>query len=69
MLNTISEHHQIANSMEILHLSPTANPSHLEAVNPVVIGKARAKQEQLKDNKRTSVHTVLLHGDAAGRGV
>ena len=54
-----------------VHLSLTANPSHLEAVNPVVIGKARAKQEQLKDNKRTSVMPVLLHGDAAfaGQGV
>lgn len=55
----------------IVHLSLTANPSHLEAVNPVVIGKARAKQEQLEDNERTRVLPVLLHGDAAfaGQGV
>ena len=55
----------------VVHLSLTANPSHLEAVNPVVLGKARAKQEQLKDNNRTSVMPVLLHGDAAfaGQGV
>ncbi|MEL6336973.1 MAG: 2-oxoglutarate dehydrogenase E1 component, partial [Pseudomonadota bacterium] len=53
-----------------VHLSLTANPSHLEAVNPVVIGKVRAKQE-LFDNNRQSVIPVLLHGDAAfaGQGV
>ena len=54
-----------------VHLSLTANPSHLEAVNPVVIGKARAKQDQLDDTDRTKVMTILLHGDAAfaGQGV
>ncbi len=54
-----------------VHLSLTANPSHLEAVNPVVIGKARAKQEQLNDADRTQVLPILLHGDAAfaGQGV
>ena len=54
-----------------VHLSLTANPSHLEAVNPVVIGKARAKQAQLGDKDRTQVLPVLLHGDAAfaGQGV
>ncbi len=54
-----------------VHLSLTANPSHLEAVNPVVLGKARAKQEQLGDVERTQVLPVLLHGDAAfaGQGV
>ncbi|MFT7190106.1 MAG: 2-oxoglutarate dehydrogenase E1 component [Sulfitobacter sp.] len=54
-----------------VHLSLTANPSHLEAVNPVVIGKVRAKQDQLKDTDRTKVMPVLLHGDAAfaGQGV
>jgi 2-oxoglutarate dehydrogenase E1 component len=54
-----------------VHLSLTANPSHLEAVNPVVIGKVRAKQDQLKDQDRTSVLAILLHGDAAfaGQGV
>ncbi|MEO1494526.1 MAG: 2-oxoglutarate dehydrogenase E1 component [Pseudomonadota bacterium] len=53
-----------------VHLSLTANPSHLEAVNPVVIGKVRAKQAQFGDD-RTSVIPVLLHGDAAfaGQGV
>ena len=54
-----------------VHLSLTANPSHLEAVNPVVLGKARAKQYQLDDSDRTQVLPVLLHGDAAfaGQGV
>ncbi|MGB8814030.1 MAG: 2-oxoglutarate dehydrogenase E1 component [Paracoccaceae bacterium] len=54
-----------------VHLSLTANPSHLEAVNPVVLGKVRAKQDQLGDTERTQVLPVLLHGDAAfaGQGV
>ncbi len=55
-----------------VHLSLTPNPSHLEIVNPVVLGKARAKQHQLKDKEsRTSVLPLLIHGDAAfaGQGV
>jgi 2-oxoglutarate dehydrogenase E1 component len=55
-----------------VHLSLTANPSHLEAEDPVVLGKSRAKQYQLGDNKlRSSVMPLLLHGDAAfaGQGV
>jgi 2-oxoglutarate dehydrogenase E1 component len=55
-----------------VHLSLTANPSHLEAVNPVVLGKVRAKQDQMNDQaERTAVLPVLLHGDAAfaGQGV
>jgi 2-oxoglutarate dehydrogenase E1 component len=54
-----------------VHLSLTANPSHLEAVNPVVLGKVRAKQDQLNDKDRTAVMPILLHGDAAfaGQGV
>ena len=54
-----------------VHLSLTANPSHLEAVNPVVIGKVRAKQDQYGDQDRTAVMPLLLHGDAAfaGQGV
>ena len=53
-----------------IHISLTANPSHLEAVNPVVLGKVRAKQAQM-GNDRTAVIPVLLHGDAAfaGQGV
>ncbi len=54
-----------------VHLSLTANPSHLEAVNPVALGKVRAKQDQLNDADRTQVLAILLHGDAAfaGQGV
>ena len=54
-----------------VHLSLTANPSHLEAVNPVVLGKVRAKQEQQNDDERTGSLPILLHGDAAfaGQGV
>ena len=54
-----------------VHLSLTANPSHLEAVNPVVLGKVRAKQAQMNDTDRSKVLPVLLHGDAAfaGQGV
>ncbi|MBL8790910.1 MAG: 2-oxoglutarate dehydrogenase E1 component [Rhizobiales bacterium] len=54
-----------------VHLSLTANPSHLEIVDPVVLGKARAKQDQRGDKTRTSVMPLLIHGDAAfaGQGV
>ena len=53
---------------KIVHLSLTANPSHLEAVNPVVNGKARAKQAQRGDNERKKVMSILMHGDAAFAG-
>ena len=54
-----------------VHLSLTPNPSHLEAVDPVVAGKVRAKQGQLADITRTKVMGLLMHGDAAfvGQGV
>jgi 2-oxoglutarate dehydrogenase E1 component len=58
-----------------VHLSLTANPSHLEIVNPVVLGKARAKQafalREAPDSGRGHVLPLLLHGDAAfaGQGV
>ena len=52
----------------VIHLSLTANPSHLEAVNPVVLGKVRAKQRQRKDRERAHVLPLLLHGDAAFAG-
>ncbi|RME64288.1 MAG: 2-oxoglutarate dehydrogenase E1 component [Alphaproteobacteria bacterium] len=51
-----------------VHLSLTANPSHLEAVDPVVLGKVRAKQTQRGDTTRTAVLPLLLHGDAAFAG-
>ena len=54
-----------------VHVSLTANPSHLEAVNPVVLGQTRAKQFFHNDPQRTKVVPVLLHGDAAfaGQGI
>jgi 2-oxoglutarate dehydrogenase E1 component len=55
-----------------VHLSLTPNPSHLEAANPVVLGKSRAKQYQQHDTvDRASVLPLLIHGDAAfaGQGV
>ena len=51
-----------------VHLSLTANPSHLEAVNPVVVGKVRAKMDHLGDRDRRKVMGLLLHGDAAFAG-
>jgi 2-oxoglutarate dehydrogenase E1 component len=51
-----------------VHLSLTANPSHLEAVNPVVLGKVRAKQRQRGDTERAEVVGLLIHGDAAVAG-
>jgi 2-oxoglutarate dehydrogenase E1 component len=51
-----------------VHLSLAANPSHLEAVNPVVLGKVRAKQLQRGDSARAQVAGILMHGDAAFAG-
>ena len=52
-----------------LHISLTANPSHLEAVDPVVEGRARAKQRRRNDaEERSKVIPLLLHGDAAFAG-
>ncbi len=54
-----------------VHVSLTDNPSHLEAVDPVVLGQTRAKQFFHKDTKRIKVVPILIHGDAAfaGQGV
>ncbi len=54
-----------------VHISLTDNPSHLEAVNPVVLGQVRAKQFFHKDRERKKVIPVLMHGDAAfaGQGI
>ena len=52
----------------VIHLSLSPNPSHLEAVNPVVLGKARAKQDQRGDKDRSQVMAILMHGDAAFAG-
>ena len=58
-------------SGERVHLSLTANPSHLEAVDPVVEGRARAKQVRAGDAEGQTVVPVLVHGDAAfaGQGI
>ncbi len=55
----------------IVHISLTDNPSHLEAVNPVVLGQVRAKQFFHNDKERKKVIPVLMHGDAAfaGQGI
>ena len=54
-----------------IHLSLTPNPSHLEAVDPVVAGKVRAKQTLLQDKTTDKVFGILIHGDAAmaGQGI
>ena len=52
-----------------VHLSLQPNPSHLEAVDPVVVGKVRARQDQAGDTqRRASVMGILIHGDAAFAG-
>ncbi len=51
-----------------VHLSLTANPSHLEAVDPVVLGKVRAKQTRRGERMLDEVMAVLMHGDAAFAG-
>ncbi len=70
------KYHQGASSDRVfgdnkMHLSLSPNPSHLEAVNPVVVGRVRAKQDQIKDEARTKVMGLLIHGDAAfaGQGI
>ncbi len=54
-----------------VHVSLTDNPSHLEAVDPVVLGQTRAKQFYHNDIKRNQVIPILIHGDAAfaGQGI
>ena len=53
----------------VVDLSP--NPSHLEAINPVVQGRVRARQERLKDKSKAKVLAIIIHGDAAfaGQGI
>lgn len=64
-----SNDHEVAEQM--VHMSLAYNPSHLEFVNAVVVGKARAKQQQKDDQSGSEVVPILLHGDAAfaGQGV
>ena len=66
----LSEKRQMRNG-KMLNISLSANPSHLEAVNPVVMGKTRAKQLFTGDTDRSKTLSVLIHGDASfsGQGV
>lgn len=59
------------NGPKSIYASLAANPSHLEAVNPVVIGKCKAKQLFLHDDHQNLIMPILLHGDASftGQGV
>lgn len=61
---TTADGHEVA-----IHL--VSNPSHLEAVDPVAIGRARAKQRRNKDEERKKILPVIMHGDAAfaGQGI
>ncbi len=62
---------RLTSSGNAIHLTLTPNPSHLEAVNPVVEGRVRAKQRAWKDEMRSKVMPLLIHGDAAfaGQGI
>ena len=53
---------------QTVHLTLTPNPSHLEAVNPVVEGRMRAKQRRFQDKDRRLGLPILIHGDAAFAG-
>jgi len=61
----------VARSGKDITVELAANPSHLEAVDPVVVGMVRAKQDAINDPERFSVLPILMHGDAAfaGQGV
>ncbi len=65
-----SSTHVIDNGKSI-HITMLPNPSHLEAVNPLVMGKAKAKQFFSEDTKGDRIMSVLIHGDASfsGQGV
>ncbi len=61
----------ITSSGKVVKLHLASNPSHLEAVDPVVMGRARARQERLGDKGREQILPVIIHGDAAfaGQGI
>jgi len=61
----------IATAQGPMHLALAFNPSHLEIVDPVVVGSVRSRQERRDDQSRTQVMPLLIHGDAAfaGQGV
>ena len=51
-----------------IHLSLCFNPSHLEFVNPVAVGRMRAKQDRVVDTEREHGMVILIHGDASFAG-
>ena len=65
------ETNKITNNGHSVDLTLSANPSHLESVDPVVQGKARARQRKRNDFERKKVLPILIHGDAAiaGQGI
>jgi 2-oxoglutarate dehydrogenase E1 component len=58
----------VSRSGRTVHLSLCFNPSHLEFVNPVALGRVRAKQDRVGDRARTRGMALLIHGDAAFAG-
>jgi 2-oxoglutarate dehydrogenase E1 component len=58
----------VSRSGKTMHLSLSFNPSHLEAIDPVVVGRVRAKQRRRKDITHAKVLGILVHGDAAFAG-
>lgn len=54
-----------------IYVDLSSNPSHLEAINPVLMGRVRARQERLEDRDTSKILGIILHGDAAfaGQGV
>ena len=58
----------ITSQNQNIHLSLCFNPSHLEFVNPVAMGRCRSKQDRIEDFDHKQVLTILIHGDAAFAG-
>jgi 2-oxoglutarate dehydrogenase E1 component len=61
-------HNTVTRKGQKVHISLSSNPSHLEAINPVVQGIVRAKQNHLGDREGTRVLPILIHGDASFTG-
>jgi 2-oxoglutarate dehydrogenase E1 component len=61
-------HDYVTRSGHKVHLSLCFNPSHLEFVNPVALGRVRAKQDRSEDSERSRTMAFLIHGDAAFAG-
>jgi 2-oxoglutarate dehydrogenase E1 component len=63
-----SSHRVVGSSGNAIHLSLSPNPSHLEAIDPVVEGRTRAKQDFFRDSERKLGIPLIVHGDAAFAG-